>query len=257
MAYPGFDLTGLSALVTGGTSGLGRAIAFGLAQAGARVTVGSRDAAKVEETVAELGRHGEGHGGLPLDVTDYDVIDRAVAAVASLGRLDVLVNAAGMTKRTPSMDVTLEEFEQIFRTNFFGLFKCCQAAGRVMREQGGGCIINVASISAFYGWADVAAYSTSKAAIVNLTQSLANDWAQHRIRVNALAPGVFPTPLNRPLIEGTPRGDWFLAHTPMNRYGEPEELVGAAIYLASPAAAYCTGEVLTVDGGFRARGVGV
>lgn len=177
MLYPGFDLTGLSALVTGGTSGLGQAIALGLAQAGARVTVGSRDPAKLAATVAELGRHGEGHGGIPF--------------------------------------------------------------------------------SAFYGWADVAAYSTSKAAVVNLTQSLANDWAKHRIRINAIAPGVFPTPLNRPLIEGTPRGDWFLAHTPMDRYGEPEELVGAAIYLASPAASYCTGEVLTVDGGFRSRGVGV
>jgi NAD(P)-dependent dehydrogenase (short-subunit alcohol dehydrogenase family) len=253
-----FDLSGKTALVTGGSSGLGRAIAVGLAQAGARVFVGSRDAAKVANAVAELTTLGEGHGGVNLDVADYASVDRAVAEVAAqAGGLQILVNAAGMTQRTPSLDVEMEEFERIYRTNLFGLFKCCQAAGRVMREGGGGAIINIASISAGFGFADVAAYSSSKAAVINLTHSLANDWAQYGIRVNAINPGVFPTPLNRQLIEGTPRGEWFLAHTPMARFGDSAELAGAAVYLASPAASYCTGEVLTVDGGFCARGVGV
>lgn len=258
MDTPVFDLGGQVALVTGGTSGLGRAIALALARAGARVTVGARDTVKIDDTLGELCALGPGHSGVQLDVADYAAVDRVVAhVVAEHGRLDLLVNAAGITRRTPSLDVTMEEFEQIIRTNYLGLFKCCQAAGRVMREQDGGCIINIASIVAAFGWADVAAYSSSKAAVVNLTRSLANDWARYRIRVNAIAPGVVPTDLNRPLIEGTARGEWFLAHTPQGRFGEPHEIAGAAVYLASPAASFCTGEVLTVDGGFSARGVGV
>lgn len=258
MSQTQFDLSGQTALVTGGSSGLGRAIALGLAQAGARVYVGSRDSSKVADAVAELSGIGTGHGGVTLDVADYESIDCALAEVVSqAGGLQILVNAAGMIQRTPSLDVEMGEFERIYRTNILGLFKCCQAAGKVMREGGGGAIVNIASISAGFGFADVAAYSSSKAAVINLTRSLANDWAQHGIRVNAINPGVFPTPLNRQLIEGTPRGEWFLAHTPMGRFGNASELAGAAVYLASPAASYCTGEVLTVDGGFCARGVGV
>jgi NAD(P)-dependent dehydrogenase (short-subunit alcohol dehydrogenase family) len=258
MAYPGFDLSGQSAFVTGGTSGLGRAIAVALAQSGAAVTVGSRDPAKVAATAAELRAYGEGHGGLQVDAGDYDSVDRAISAIREeRGRLDILVNAAGIISRIPSLEIAMEEFERIIRINLLGLFKCCQAAGRVMRDQGGGSITNIASISAAYGFADVAAYSSSKAAVVNLTKSLANDWARHNIRVNAISPGVVPTDLNRPLIEGTPRGDWFIARTPMSRFGRADEIAGAAVYLASPAASFCTGENIIVDGGFCARGVGV
>jgi NAD(P)-dependent dehydrogenase (short-subunit alcohol dehydrogenase family) len=258
MAFSGFDLGGKTALVTGGTSGLGLAIAVGLAEAGAAVTVGSRDESKVAAAVELLRGTGPEPAGVVVDVADFGSIEAAISGTAGRsGKLDILVNAAGMIQRTPSMDVSLEEFERIVRTNYLGLFKCCQSAGRLMRDQGGGVILNIASISAGYGFCDVAAYSSSKAAVVNLTKSLANDWARYSIRVNAIAPGVFPTPLNRRLIEGTPRGEWFLAHTPMARFGTAEELAGAAVYLCSPAASYCTGEVLVVDGGFCARGVGV
>lgn len=258
MGFPGFDLSGRTALVTGGTSGIGKAIAVALAQAGATVTVGSRNPERIDETLAGLREAGPGHEGVQIDVGDYASIDRAIGQVVEQrGRLDILVNSAGITVRTPSIDVSMEEFERIIRTNYLGLFKCCQSAGRVMREQGGGAIINIASISAYYGWADVAAYSSSKAAVVNLTRSLANDWAKYQIRVNAIAPGVVPTSLNRGLIEGTPRGEWCLAHTPQARFGEAHEIAGAAVYLASPAASFCTGEIIAVDGGFCARGVGV
>jgi NAD(P)-dependent dehydrogenase (short-subunit alcohol dehydrogenase family) len=144
----------------------------------------------------------------------------------------------------------------VMRVNITGTWLCCQAAGRVMRERGGGCIVNIASLASFMALADVLPYCVSKAGVAMLTKSLASDWAVHNIRVNALAPGLFPTPLNRHLVEGTPRGEAFRQHTPMRRFGHPEELVGAALYLASPAASFTTGEVLVVDGGFLVQGVG-
>lgn len=257
MAYPGYDLNGRVALVTGGTSGLGRAIALGLAQAGAAVVVGSRDPAKVADAVAELSGTGTGHSGLQLDVGDPASIDAAFQAVAAeRGRLDILVNAAGTIQRKDPLEVTLAEWDQVLRVNLTGTFFCCQAAARRMREQGGGAIVNIASLTSFVGFSEVTAYGASKAAVAQLTRSLANDWARYRIRVNAIAPGVFPTPLNRSLLSGTPRGEWLLRHTPMERFGEPAEIAGAAVYLASPAASFTTGEVLVVDGGFLARGVG-
>lgn len=258
MAYDRFDLTGKVAFVTGGTSGLGRAIAVGMAQAGARVAVGSRDAAKVADAARELSEYGDGHRALQLDVADLASVERVVAQVVERsGGLDILVNAAGVIQKTPSLELSREDWERVLAINLTGTFFCCQAAGRVMKERGGGAIVNIASVAAFRALADVLAYCVSKAGVAMLTQSLANDWARYNIRVNALAPGVFPTPLNRHLVEGTPRGEWFRRQTPMDRFGEAEELVGAAIYLASPAASYTTGHVLVVDGGFLTRGVGV
>ncbi|MCC6729364.1 MAG: glucose 1-dehydrogenase [Chthonomonadales bacterium] len=255
--HAGFDIGGRVAVVTGGTSGLGRGIAEGLAAAGAIVVAGSRDAGRVADARAALRTLGPANDARVLDVTDAAAVRALFEGVAAeRGRVDILVNAAGVTHRAPAVEMALEDWERVLRVNLTGTFLCCQAAARAMREQdGGGAIVNIASLASHVGLPWVAAYGASKGAVAELTQALAVEWAPLAIRVNAIAPGVFPTPLNRPLIEGTPRGAWFLHHTPMRRFGEAHELVGAAIYLASPAASYVTGHVLAVDGGYLACGV--
>jgi NAD(P)-dependent dehydrogenase (short-subunit alcohol dehydrogenase family) len=254
--YKGFDISGRVALVTGGTSGLGKAIALGMAEAGARVFAGSSDAGKVSDAAEALTAINPENAALTLDVADPGSVNAAVGQIVeTAGRLDIVVNAAGITARSEAIDMSLEDWERVLKINLTGTFLVCQAAARVMRGQGGGAIVNIASLSSYMGWSLVASYGASKAAVVQLTETLAIEWAPYNIRVNGIAPGVFPTPLNRALIEGTPRGAWFKNHTPMLRFGEPEELVGAAIYLASPAASYVTGHTLAVDGGYLACGV--
>ena len=259
MSYDGFDIRGKVCLVTGGTTGIGLAIAKGLASAGARVLVGSTSAAKVEAARRELG---DGHDAVKLDVTDETSVASAIKnLVRKHQRLDAVIHAAGVISRGPSIDLAVAEFRRVVETNLIGNFIVAQAAARVMKDQipdargHRGCIVNIASLNAYVSLSQVLAYAASKSGVMALTRGLANEWGQYGIRVNGIAPGVFPTELNRPLIEGTPRGEWLRQHTPMGRFGTPEELVGAAIYLISPAASYTTGETIIVDGGFLARGV--
>jgi NAD(P)-dependent dehydrogenase (short-subunit alcohol dehydrogenase family) len=258
--YKGLDVSGSVVLVTGGTSGIGRAMALGFASAGAKVCAGSTNPDKVAAIAKELGA---GHHAVKLDVSDEASVRAAVAATKEkFGRVDCVINAAGVIAKKPSLEVTTEEFDRIVRINLTGSFIVAREAAKAMKEQSPagpkqlrGNIIFVASLNSYISLSEVLAYASSKSGVLGLVRGLANEWAKLGIRVNAIAPGVFPTDLNRPLIEGTERGKWLTAHTPMNRFGDADELVGAAIYLSSPSASYTTGETIIVDGGFLAKGV--
>ena len=190
------------------------------------------------------------------DVTDRSSLERLHNAVLTeFGRIDILVNCAGMTKRTPTLDVSEEEWDRIIETNLNGTLRACQVFGRKMIEQKYGRVINIASLASFISLNEVAAYNASKAAVASLTKTLAIEWSRHGVCVNAIAPGVFRTELNSALLDGTARGQELLARTPMRRFGTTDELVGAAVFLASEAASYVNGHILTVDGGFLASGV--
>ncbi|HUR98066.1 MAG TPA: glucose 1-dehydrogenase [Pyrinomonadaceae bacterium] len=256
MGYPGFDLTGRTAVVIGGTSGIGRAIAHGLAQAGADVVCSSRRGEEVEKTAAEIESLGRKTLRAVSDVADRASIENLLReCTAAFGKVDILVNSAGRTKREPTLEQSEEDWNAILETNLNGTLRTCQAFGRHMIDKGYGRIINIASLSTFVSLFEVAAYSASKAAVASLTKSLAIEWAKYGVNVNAIAPGVFRTALNQKLLDETPRGQEFLARTPMGRFGNVNELAGAAVFLASDAASYVTGEVLVVDGGFLASGV--
>jgi len=256
MSYSGFDLTGRTAVVIGGTSGIGRAIAYGLAQSGANVVCSSRRSEEVDKTAAEMEGLGRSTIRCVSDVSDRESIKGLLdECVQGFGKVDILVNSAGRTKREPTIDQSEEDWDAILETNLNGTLRACQIFGRHMIGNGYGRIINIASLSTFVSLFEVAAYSASKAAVASLTKSLAIEWAKHGVNVNAIAPGVFRTALNTKLLDETPRGQEFLTRTPMGRFGNVEELAGAAVFLASDAASYVTGEVLVVDGGFLASGV--
>jgi NAD(P)-dependent dehydrogenase (short-subunit alcohol dehydrogenase family) len=256
MSYKPLDLTGRVAVVVGGTSGLGRGVTLGLAQAGADVVPTSRRREEVEKAAAEVESLGRRSVRVSSDVTDLKSLEAALdATLTALGKVDILVNCAGRTTRTPTLEVSEAEWNAILDTNLTGTLRSCRVFGRHMLERGWGRIVNIASLASFVALYEVAAYSASKAGVAALTRSLAVEWGPRGVNVNAIAPGVFPTPLNRSLIEGTPRGQEFLMRTPLKRFGRMEELAGAAVFLSSEAASYVNGEVLCVDGGFLASGV--
>ena len=256
MAFASLDLSGRTAVVVGGTTGIGRALTVGLVQAGADVVPTSRRKDAVDEAAALV----EAAGRRTLRVTT-DVANEAsiaallAAAIEAFGKVDILVNCAGKTKRTPTLDLSDEEWNGILETNLTGTLRACRVFGRHMIERRYGRIVNIASLTSFVSMMEVAAYSASKAAVASLTKSLAVEWSRHGVMVNAIAPGVFRTALNQNLLDTTPRGQELLMRTPMGRFGKVEELAGAAVFLSSDAASFVTGHMLVVDGGFLASGV--
>ncbi len=250
-----FDLTGQVAVVIGGTSGIGKAITLGLANAGADVIASSRSQSAVDEIASQITATGRRTLAVVSDVTDRPSLERLHdRVVKAFNVVHILIYAAGITSRIPTVDYSDDLWNKILDVNLNGALRSCQIFGRTMIAHRYGRIINIASLSTFVAFHEVAAYCASKAALGSLTRSLAVEWGAKGVCVNAIAPGIFPTDLNRSLLE-SPRGHELLLRTPMHRFGKVDEVVGAALYLASPKTCFTNGQILTVDGGYMASGV--
>ncbi len=251
-----FDLSDRVAVVIGGTSGIGRAIAFGLAEQGAEVVPTGRRANHIDEVCTGVEAMGRRTLRQVTDIRDRLSVDSLRDTVLQeFGRVDILVNAAGFTFRQPTIKLCEEQFSSILDTNLTGALRACQSFYEALKASRSGRVINIASLGSFVAFHEVAAYCATKTALLSLTRSLACEWAEDGISVNAIAPGIFPTEMTNGIITGTPRGQELLIRTPMRRFGHPDELVGAAVLLASDGASFITGQCIIVDGGFLASGV--
>ncbi|NOX61046.1 MAG: glucose 1-dehydrogenase [Chloroflexi bacterium] len=245
-----FDLSGRVAIVTGGCSGIGRAMAAGLARYGARVALAGRTLSKCEAVANELHSAGADALALQTDVSRPEQAQQMVArTVEHWGRLDILINNAAVSQGVPALDMTVEEWRRVMAIDLDGAFYCCQAAGRVMKEMGGGSIINITSLSGLLGYANQAAYAAAKGGLTMLTRALAVEWAPHGIRVNAIAPTWFYTPMSKHILDDPEKLAEKVKSIPLGRVGQDDDIVGAAIFLASDASKYVTGHILSVDGG--------
>ncbi|TDL91316.1 SDR family oxidoreductase [Meridianimarinicoccus aquatilis] len=247
-----FDLTGRTALVTGSSMGIGRALAHGLADAGARIVMNARDADRLEEAAADLRNRGATVDTLAFDVTDAEAVQAAVNAYEDTRPIDILINNAGMQHRGPLEDFDVSAFDRLMRTNVNSAFYVGQSVAKHMIPRGEGRIINIASVQSALARPGIAPYTASKGAITNLTKGMATDWARHGLNCNAIAPGYFDTPLNAALVADPAFSDWLEKRTPAGRWGKVEELVGAAIFLSAPASTFVNGQTIFVDGGITA-----
>lgn len=249
-----FDLSGKVALVTGSHRGLGRAIAQGLAAAGAKVGINGRNGEAVASAVEELTAAGYAAFAAPFDVTEEGEIDSGVRAIESaVGGVDILFNNAGVIRRSPLLELSLAEWEEVIRTNLTGAFLLSRRVASGMVEQGSGKIINTCSILSTVARETVSAYSSAKAGLLMLTRQMATEWARYNIQTNAIGPGFFATDMTAPLQANEEFDRWLKGRVPAERWGDPQELIGPALFLASKASDFVNGQIIYVDGGVLAR----